>query len=231
MKRVAVWTLFALTLASPVLADPPIWANAKWVKATYTDCGNLHYLTLKGNSAKLPPQPKAAGCTSSEEIYHQLNVAKTFFATDGKGQVAAWRADAGFYDCGKGEAMMNLGTPGDTERAHRQWGEIPGCKYSKRKFEYVTSMGSIPFTDVANGGTMSVAESLAMHAKERQQIIADCDANPACRAEVARMRAASGSGAPANPCTPGRGYSTYNGAGRCVDSNGNPDYSTFVTPH
>jgi len=60
-------------LSTPALADAPIWANAKWVKATNTTCGALHYLILKGNSVNVPPS-NSPGCTSSEEIYHQINV-------------------------------------------------------------------------------------------------------------------------------------------------------------
>ena len=36
---------------------------------------------------------------------------------------------------------------------------------------------------------MSMQESFAMHAKERERAIAECDASPACRAELRRRDA------------------------------------------
>jgi hypothetical protein len=47
----------------------------------------------------------------------------------------------------------------------------------------------IRFSNLPDRGTMSVSESLAMHAKERQRIIAECNASPACQAEVQRRSA------------------------------------------
>lgn len=50
---------------------------------------------------------------------------------------------------------------------------------------------NVAFTNVANGGMMSVKESLALHAKERELAIAQCNASAACRAEVSRRSAIS----------------------------------------
>ena len=222
--------LLLLQLSNPAKADPPIWANSKWVKATDTVCGGVHTLVLRGNSVKAPLPSKTPGCTSTEENFHQLNVSKAFFQPDAKGQVSASNVDAIYIFCGKGEVAIHLGAPGQAERANREH-PVPECTATKRRYRSLTSVGHIPFTDVANGGTMSVAESLAMHARERQKVIADCNANPACRAEVNRMRSSSGSGVPANPCNASGNYSQYNGAGRCTDSNGNPDpRGTYVPP-
>lgn len=57
--RRGLWVVAALAAlpllhpARPAWANAPIWANAKVVKATHTDCGALKYLTLKANGVKL----------------------------------------------------------------------------------------------------------------------------------------------------------------------------------
>jgi hypothetical protein len=219
-------------LLTPAAAAPPIWANAKWVKATSTTCGGVRYLVLKGDAVNVPTRSNTSGCTSSEEIFHQINVSKKFFHAGNKGGISGSRVDAGYIFCGKGEVAINLGAPGEAERAIREHPAPPGCSYTTRQYQYVSSVGSIPFTNVTNGGTMSVAESLAMHAREREQAIAECNASPACLAEVRRMSSFSGTSSNNNPCIANGNYSNYNGAGRCTDSNGNHDPSgAFVTPH
>ena len=60
---------------------------------------------------------------------------------------------------------------------------------ARRLLAAIAGAGGIPFTDVPNGGTMSVRESLAIHAKERERAIAECNASPACQAEVRRRSA------------------------------------------
>ncbi|MDZ4842230.1 MAG: hypothetical protein SH859_08835 [Hyphomicrobium aestuarii] len=237
LKRIFAGVPFAGALAFIALlqwtdvahADPPIWAVTKGVKAIYTQCGKLYYITLQGPGAKLPERSGSSDCTSLQQEYQYAHVSKSFFPAGGKGPVAAWRVNAGMLDCGEGKRALILGGPGETEGLRRQLGPMTDCKYVRRQFEYVSSMGSITFNDVANGGTMSVAESLAMHAKEREQAIAECNANPLCRAQVDRMRS-SGSGAAGQPCI-SETYSTYNGAGRCVDGNGMADpKGTLVSP-
>jgi len=219
-------------LSSPAKADPPIWANAKRVKATSTICGGLRYLILKGNAVNVPTRSNLPGCTSSEEIYVQVNVSKKFFQGGNKGEISASHVDAGYISCGQGAAIINLGAPGEAERAIREHPAPRGCTYTTRQYQYISSVGSIPFANVANGGTMTVAESLAIHAKERERAIAECNASPACRAEVSRMRSFSDKGSSSNPCVASSNYSNYNGAGRCTDSNGNPDPTgAAVYPH
>ncbi len=215
-------------LPAPARADAPIWANARWVKITDTVCNGIHRLTLRGDAVKAPPTP--AGCTSSEENFHQINVAKTFFQREAGGQIAAANVEAIYIFCGKGEVAMHLGSAGMAVRAWREF-QIPGCTGTRRQYQSIASMGSIKFTDVPNPGTMSVKESLAIHAKERQKIIADCAADPVCQAQLNRMRESARSSAPTNPCIGSNIYSQYNGTGRCVDSSGNPDpQGTFVSP-
>ena len=184
------------------------------------------------SAASVPTQSKAPGCRSSEETYLQVNVSKKFFRGN-KGEISASRVDAGYISCMGGKAIIiNLGAPGEAARAIREHPAPQGCSYTTRQYQYVSSVGSIPFTNVVNGGTMTVAESLAMHAKERERAIAECNASPACQAEVSRMRSFSGSGSGNNPCAASGNYSTYNGAGSCTDSNGNRDpRGTLVEPH
>ncbi len=223
LAAVAVFQLPGLAAA-----DAPIWANAKWVKATATTCDGLRYLLLKGNAVKASTKPNAPGCKSSEEVFVQVNVSKKFFRGNG-GEISASHVDAGFLDCGEDKGVIILGAPGEAARAMREHPAPRGCSYSTRKYQYLSSAGRIPFTDVANGGTMSVRESLDMHAKERARAIAECNANPACQAQVDRMRAMSGSGSTSNPCVANSRYPTYSADGRCTDSSGNRDpEGTFI---
>lgn len=219
-----LWLPFVFVMVQPLgpsVAATPIWANAKWVKATSIICEGRRFLVLKGNSVKIPTQSISPICNSIEEIYHQVNVSKKFFGA--RGTISASHVDAGYIFCGKGEAAINLGAPGEAARAIKEHPAPPGCSYSTRRYQYVSSVGYIPFKNVANGGTMSVAESLAMHAKEGQRAIAECNANPTCQAEVRRMSSLPGTGTNTYPCPSGGYYSNYNGAGRCTDSNGNPN--------
>lgn len=222
----------ALQFSNPAAADPPVWANAKRVKATSTICDGRRYLLLKGNSVNASTRSNAPGCASSEETFLQVNVSKTFFHGS-KGDISASHVDAGYISCANGAAIIiNLGAPGEAARAIREHPAPQGCTYTTRQYQYVSSVGHIPFTTVANGGTMTVAESLAMHAKERERAIAECNASPACRAEVSRMRSYSGSGSGSNPCIGNGNYANYNGSGSCTDSNGNRDpRGTLVEPH
>ncbi|MEO8466153.1 MAG: hypothetical protein ABI640_12485 [Gammaproteobacteria bacterium] len=181
-------------LPIPAMADPPIWAVASRVKATHTQCGELQSILFKGDSFKGPAAPNPPGCTSVEVIYFQLNVFKPFFGADNRGFAEA-NVDAGYIACGENAAadgkrgVLIIGTPAEIERARRQHPEPQGCTFTRQKFQYVSSAGSIAFTDVPNGGTMSIQESLALHAKERERAIAECNASPACQAEVSRRSA------------------------------------------
>jgi hypothetical protein len=82
---------------------------------------------------------------------------------------------------------------------------------------------------VENGGTMTVAESLAMHAKERERAIAECNASPACVAEVRRITAFSGGDTPSLKCPSQSIYSNLQGS-KCVDSSGNADPKGDAVP-
>jgi hypothetical protein len=181
-------------LSRPLMADPPIWANARHVKATYTECGQERYIIFRGNSVRVPATPDPPGCRSVEVFYTQLNIAQAFLG--GKnGEFGEANVDAGYISCdgppptvGQ-RGILIIGTPGEIERARREHPAPQGCHFTKQKYQYVSSLGGIPFTDVPNGGTMSVKESLAIHAKEREKAIAECNASPACRAEVKRRTA------------------------------------------
>lgn len=181
-------------LATPLMADPPIWANARHVKATYTECGQNRYILFRGNAVNLPSPPVPAGCRSEEVFYTQLNIAQAFLGPK-NGAFAEANVDAGYISCEGPPPVPNqrgiliLGTPGEIERARRQHPEPRGCTFTKQRFQHVSSLGGIPFTDVPNGGTMTIRESLALHAKEREKAIAECNASPACRAEVQRRSA------------------------------------------
>ncbi|MBK8755153.1 MAG: hypothetical protein IPL99_27565 [Candidatus Competibacteraceae bacterium] len=98
--------------SSPAKADPPLWANAQWVKATATTCDRLSYLILKGNEVHVPTRSNSPGCTSSEEIFVQINVSKKFFREGNKGEISASHVDAGFISCGKPAGILILGAPG-----------------------------------------------------------------------------------------------------------------------
>jgi hypothetical protein len=181
-------------LSIPVMADPPIWATASRVKATYTTCGERRSILFKGDSFKGPAAPNPPGCASVEVVYFQVNVFKPFLGARNR-EFAEANVDSGYINCGSDAAsggrrgVLILGTPGEIERARRLHREPPGCTFTKEKYQYVSSAGNIPFTDVPNGGTMSIRESLAIHAKERERAIAECNASPACQAEVRRRSA------------------------------------------
>lgn len=209
----------ALLGAGPAGAEPA-WAAAHAVKATHTECGGESFLVLKGPGVKASPSPSRPGCTSSEENYYELDVAADFV---GKGGVAETNLDASILRCGNEVGVMMLGRSRDIELAIRSLPAPPrGCSYSKRRYERVSSLGSIAFKGVVRK-QMTVAESLAKGQRERDQIIAQCNADPACRAEVARMRSRQGSGRTANDCSGNGNYTTYNGNGGCSNSNGAPD--------
>ncbi len=217
------------SFSPPAVADPAIWANAKWVKATYTECGGLRYLIFKGNEVRVSTASKAPGCKSTEEIYHQLNVARTLFKPGSRGELSGSRVDAAYIFCGKGEAAINLGAAAQVARAIREHPAPPGCTYTAEVYQYVSSIGNIPFTNVENGGTMTVAESLAMHAKERERAIAECNASPACVAEVRRMSALSGPATPSLKCPAQSIYSNLQG-NKCVDGSGISDPKGDAVP-
>lgn len=179
--------LALMYLSSPALADAPIWANAKVVKATQTDCGANHYLVFKGNAVSAPTPPDAPGCKSTERVYRQINVSQAFFRSEGKGTISEQGVDAATLLCSNGDALIIVGRGREVDLAVRRVPAPRGCAYSMGRLQHVSSVGSIPFTDVANGGTMSVKESLAFHAEERRRIIAECNASAACRAEMARI--------------------------------------------
>ena len=199
-KRLGRMLLRALTIVAmlvlPVhaMADPPIWANAKRVKATLAQCGEQRSILFKGDSFKAPAPPNPAGCTSVEVFYTQLNVFKAYLSAK-DGSFAEANVDAAYLTCGGDAASggqrgnLMVGTPGAIKRAMREHPAPRGCAYRMEKYQYVSSAGSIPFTDVANGGTMSVAESLRIHEEERKQAIAVCNASPACQADVRRQSA------------------------------------------
>ncbi|MEP7300389.1 MAG: hypothetical protein ABI699_02590 [Caldimonas sp.] len=173
----------------PAGAEPPLWVAANGVTATHTECGGESFLLLRGPGVKAPPPPSRPGCTSSEEAYYELDVAAAFVS---KGGVAETNVDASTLSCDNRAGVMILGRSRDIELAIRRLPAPPrGCSYAKRRYQRVTSEGSIPFKNVV-ARQMSVSESLAMHQKERDQIIRECNANAACRAEVARRRASSG---------------------------------------
>ena len=179
--------LALLHMSSPAFADAPIWANAKVVKATQTDCGTYRYLVFKGNAVRGPTPPDAPGCKSTERVYRQINVSQAFFRPEGKGLISEQGVDAATLLCSNGDALIIVGRGREVDLAVRRVPAPPGCAYHTDRLQHVSSVGSIPFTDVANGGTMSVKESLALHAEERRRIIAECNASAACRAEMSRI--------------------------------------------
>lgn len=179
--------LALLHLASPAIADAPIWANAKVVKATQTDCGTNRSLVFKGDAVRGPTQPDAPGCKSTERVYRQINVSKAFFRPEGKGLISEPGVNAATLACSNGDALIIVGRGREVDLAVKRVPAPPGCAYEIGRLQHVSSIGNIPFTDVANGGTMSVKESLAIHAEERRRIIAECNASAACRAEMSRI--------------------------------------------
>lgn len=232
MRMATVTGIVMLQLSNPAAADEPIWANAKWVKATSTTCDGLRYLTLKGNDVTASTKSNSPGCKSSEVVFVQVNVSRKFFLGGNGSEISASHVDANFITCGgDGKGLITLGAPGEAARAIREHPAPPGCSNATQQYQHIASVGSIPFTNVANGGVMSVRESLALHAKERERAIAECNADPLCQAEVNRMRSMTGPTSNSNPCDSGSIYSNYDGSGRCRDSSGNRDpKGTVVFP-
>ncbi|MBP8310940.1 MAG: hypothetical protein KAY46_26920, partial [Burkholderiaceae bacterium] len=179
--------LACLHLSSPAFADAPIWANAREVRATQTDCGTFRYLVFKGNGVRGPIPSDAPGCKSTERVYRQINVSQAFFRRESGGLISEQGVDAATLSCSNGDALIIVGRGKEISLVVRRVPAPPGCAYSMGKLQQVSSVGRIPFTDVANGGTMSVKESLAYHAEERRRIIAECNASAACRAEMNRI--------------------------------------------
>ena len=194
LSKTALPLIAMCLLSRSSMADPPIWANAKHVKAIYTECGQEHSILFKGNSINLPATPAQPGCRSVDVFYTQLNVPQAFLAAKNS-KFAEANVDAGYISCdgpppSPGQrGILIIGTPGAIERARREHPAPRGCTFTKQKYQHISSLGGIPFADVPNGGTMSVRESLALHAREREKAIAECNASPACRAEVKRRTA------------------------------------------
>lgn len=186
--------------ASAAWADSPTWAQAQSVKATSTECGSKRFIVLKAKAAKVPIPATEPGCTTTEEIYSKVFVAKAFFKAERRGPLAESNVDAGILFCKKDDIALLLGTASDIERAFKQNPAPKSCTFSTRKYQYVSSVGDIRFSNVPDPGTMSVAESLRMHAEERRRIIAECNASPACQAEVQRR---SAKGRTLYTCPPG----------------------------
>lgn len=190
----ALVVLAMLPFSIQAMADAPIWANAKRVKATLATCGEQRSLLFTADSFKSPAPPSPAGCKSEELIFAQLNIFKAYFRAK-DGSFAEANVDAGYISCGSEAAtggqrgILIVGTDGAIKRAIREHPAPAGCTFTRQKYQYIAGAGGIPFTDVPNGGTMSVRESLAIHAKEREQAIAECNASPACQAEVRRRSA------------------------------------------
>lgn len=91
--------------------------------------------------------------------------------------------------CSNGYVLINLGRASEIENSIRQVPASQGCAYTKVKYQFVSSLGSVAFTTLANSGTMWVAESLAKHAKERECAIAERNASAACLAKQRRLNA------------------------------------------
>src|SRR5664279_573612 len=117
--RITALPFIAMCLFSgSLLADPAIWANAKHVKATYTECGQERYILLKGDTVKVPAIPDQPGCRSVEVFYTQVNIAQAFL--NGKhGEFAEANVDAGYISCdgpppSAGQrGILIIGTPGE----------------------------------------------------------------------------------------------------------------------
>jgi hypothetical protein len=127
-------------------------------------------------------------------MYTQINISKALLGSRG-GVFAEANVDAAYMSCegppplAYQRGILIVGTRGEIERAIREHPAPPRCSYAREKYQFVASLGGIPFADVANDGTMSIQESLALHAKERAAAIAECNASAACRAEVQRRSA------------------------------------------
>lgn len=196
----ATVSALALAAASAAWPDSPTWAQALSVRATSTACGSKHFIVLKASAAKVPIPATEPGCVTREEVYSKVFVAKVFFNAERRGPLAESNVDAGLLRCKNDEAVLLLGKASDIERAFKQNPAPKGCSVSTSRYEYVSSVGDIRFGNLPDRGTMTVAESLAMHAKERQRIIAECNASPACQAEVQRR---SAGGKTRYSCPPG----------------------------
>lgn len=197
---VAVASVAVLWAASVARADSPIWAQAESVKATSTECAGTRFIMLKANAAKVPILATEPGCTTSEEVYTRVYVAKALFKAERRGPLAESKVDAGVVFCNKDDVALLLGKASDIERAFRLNPAPRGCSFSTRKYQFVSSVGDIRFSNLPDRGTMTVAESLALHAKERQRFIAECNSSPACQAEVQRR---SAKGKTIYTCPPG----------------------------
>ena len=199
----ALLMLGMCVLPTPAMADPPIWVNARHVKATETICNGQRSILFKSDAFRGPIPPTLLGCSSAEYFYVQLNVAKVFVSAR-TGDFAESNTHAALLVCegdlttgkprglvivGTVRGVLILGTPSAIERAIREHPAPRECRYVREKYQFVSSVGRIPFTDVENGGTMSIQESLALHAKERARAIAECNASAVCRAEVQRRSA------------------------------------------
>jgi hypothetical protein len=198
-RTITAAALLALSLTAT--AASPIWANAAQVQVTDTTCGAVRSLTLRQGAVAAAKQPGAALCAATEETFDAVFISGKFLRRGNKGPIAETDVDVRRVACAKGVALLILGPAADTERALREHPAQPGCKVTKVRYQQVSSAGNIPFVNIPETGTMSVAESLAMHQKERNQIIAECDASPSCRAD--RNRMSNGSGKKIYTCPPG----------------------------
>ncbi len=188
MKFLTVVALLAPCVVNgTALADTPIWAAALHVPATITECAAGRTIVFKGKGVQVPPRT-GAGCKSTDVEFALLNVSKAFFTAGNHSPISATGA-SGFYIVCKSGSALTLGSPALVTRSIRERPAPAACISSTVQYQLVSSVGSIPFADLENGGTMSVAESLALGQKERNKIIKDCNANPACRAELARQSA------------------------------------------
>ena len=188
MKLLTVVTLLALCVVNgTALADTPIWAAALHVPATITECAAGRTIVFKGKGVQVPPRTDA-GCKSTDVEFALLNVSKAYFTAGNHSPISAAGA-LGFYIVCKSGSALTLGAQALVMRSIRERPAPAACTSSTVQYQLVSSVGSIPFVDLENGGTMSVAESLALHQKERNKIISECNADPACRAEFARQSA------------------------------------------
>lgn len=120
MRMATVTGIVMLQLSSPAAADEPIWANAKWVKATSTTCDGLRYLTLKGNDVTASTKSNSPGCKSSEVVFVQVNVSRKFFLGGNGSEISASHVDANFITCGgDGKTSSPLAHRGGRSRDSR----------------------------------------------------------------------------------------------------------------
>ncbi|MEO8527181.1 MAG: hypothetical protein ABI460_20795 [Caldimonas sp.] len=190
----------ALQIWSPAQAGPSSWAAARSVRATDVDCGTHRILLLKGSSANAPAPAGSSGCRSSELTFWEVDISKALLAADYRKPFASSDVAARYIFCSQSGALIMLGSESQVEQLIRQFPAPPGCTSAKRSYRAVSSVGTIPFAS-AERKQMTVAESLAMHQKERNQVIADCNASPSCLADLRRMQ--SNSGRKIYTCPPG----------------------------